>query len=230
LRIDHVLGFARQFWVPQGAEGRDGAYVKFPLDALIAVTALESQRNTCLVVGEDLGTVPDGLREKLAAASIFSYRVLWFEREGTGFKRPEAYPARALACLASHDLPTFSGWRAGRDIEIARAIGHIAEDAIAMRKAARGEEVRLLDALAGSASADEVSASAQVHGLVASTPSQIMLVQADDLAGETDPLNVPGTDREWPNWRRRVSVAVETLCDSARAQAILAAVKQERSQ
>ena len=86
LRIDHVLGFARQFWVPRGAEGRFGAYVRFPLDALIAVTAIESRRHQCLVVGEDLGTVPEGLRDKLAAARIFSYRVLWFEREGPGFK------------------------------------------------------------------------------------------------------------------------------------------------
>jgi glycogen debranching enzyme len=228
LRIDHVLGFARQFWVPQGAEGRDGAYVRFPLDALIAVTALESQRHRCLVVGEDLGTVPDGLRDKLAAAEIFSYRVLWFEREGQGFKPPGNYPARALACLASHDLPTFSGWRAGRDIEIAHAIGQLAAESIPLRKTMREEEVRLLDALAGSGPADEVSASAAVHRLVATTPSQIMLVQADDLSGETDPLNVPGTDREWPNWRRRVSVPLEELGETPRARAILAAVKQER--
>jgi glycogen operon protein len=228
LRIDHVLGFARQFWVPQGAEGRDGTYVRFPLDALIAVTALESQRHKCLVVGEDLGTVPDGLREKLAAADIFSYRVLWFERDGQGFKPPGAYPNRALACLASHDLPTFTGWRAGRDIEIAHAIGQIAEEDISARKAARGDEVRLLDSLAGAEHADDVTASAAVHRLVARTPSQIMLVQADDLGGEADPLNVPGTDREWPNWRRRVSAPVEELCETPRAQAILAAVKQER--
>jgi glycogen operon protein len=230
LRIDHVLGFARQFWVPKAAEGRDGAYVRFPLDALIAVTALESQRHQCLVVGEDLGTVPDGLRDKLAAAGIFSYRVLWFEREGQGFKAPELYPAQALACLASHDLPTFSGWRAGRDIEIARAIGQVAEGDIPARKAGRAEEVRLLDALAGSIGADEVTASAAVHRLTATTPSQIMLVQADDLSGECDPLNVPGTDREWPNWRRRVSVPVEELCETPRAAAILAAVKRERPQ
>jgi glycogen operon protein len=228
LRIDHVLGFARQFWVPQGAEGRDGTYVRFPLDALIAVTALESQRHKCLVVGEDLGTVPDGLREKLAAADIFSYRVLWFERDGHGFKPPESYPARALACLASHDLPTFTGWRAGRDIEIAHAIGQIAAEETLKRKAARGEEVRLLDSLAGAENADDVTASAAVHRLVARTPSQIMLVQADDMAGETDPLNVPGTDREWPNWRRRVSTPVDALCETPRAQAILAAVKKER--
>lgn len=229
LRIDHVLGFARQFWVPQGAEGRDGAYVTFPLDALIAVTALESQRCRCLVVGEDLGTVPEGLRDSLSRAGIFSYRVLWFEREGAGFRPPADYPAQALACLASHDLPTFSGWRAGRDIEIARAIGQLTDEDIPARKATRAAEVNLLDALAGSQGAGEISASAAVHGLVASTPSQIMLVQADDLSGETDPLNVPGTDREWPNWRRRVALPVEELGEGRRATAILAAVKQERA-
>jgi glycogen debranching enzyme len=194
------------------------------------VTALESQRQRCLVVGEDLGTVPDGLRDSLARAGIFSYRVLWFEREGAGFKQPDSYPAQALSCLASHDLPTFSGWRAGRDIEIARAIGQLAGEDIPARKAARAAEVSLLDAVAGSPGAGEIAASAAVHGLVASTPSQIMLVQADDLSGEADPLNVPGTDREWPNWRRRVSVPVEGLGESPRAQSILAAVKRERPQ
>ena len=230
LRIDHVLGFARQFWVPRGAEGRDGAYVRFPLDALIAVTALESQRRQCLVVGEDLGTVPDGLREKLADANIFSYRVLWFERDGSGFKPPQAYPAQALACLASHDLPTLSGWRAGRDIAIARAIGQIGEEEIAPRMAERARETALLDGLAGCAGAEDDEAAAAVHELVARTPSRIMLVQADDLAGETDPLNVPGTDREWPNWRRRVGVKVERLAEGRRSTAILDAVKQERSE
>jgi glycogen operon protein len=88
--------------------------------------------------------------------------------------------------------------------------------------------MRLLDSLAGAENADDVTASAAVHRLVARTPSQIMLVQADDLGGEADPLNVPGTDREWPNWRRRVSVPVDALCETPRAQAILAAVKKER--
>ena len=226
LRIDHVLGFARQFWVPKGAEGRDGAYVRFPLDALIAVTALESQRHRCLVVGEDLGTVPDGLRTSLAEADIFSYRVLWFEREGQGFLPPERYPANALACLASHDLPTFMGWRAGRDIAIARTLGQIGEEDVAARQEERAQEVRLLDAMAGSVGDD----GAAVHGLVARTPSRIMMVQADDLSGEEDPLNVPGTDREWPNWRRRVSVPVEEIALTPRARAILDAVKKERAE
>ena len=228
LRIDHVLGFARQFWVPRGAEGRFGAYVRFPLDALIAITALESQRNRCLVVGEDLGTVPDGLRDRLAAARIFSYRVLWFERDGAGFKPGDAYPGQALACLASHDLPTFMGWRQGRDIGIARAIGQIDGAQVATRTIEREDETRLLDARVGYDGNDDGAADTATHRFVAATPSQIMLVQADDLAGETDPLNVPGTDREWPNWRRRVHVPVEELAKDTLAQAILQAVKQER--
>jgi glycogen debranching enzyme GlgX len=229
LRIDHVLGFARQFWVPRGAEGRDGAYVRFPLDALIAVTAIESHRHRCLVVGEDLGTVPDGLREALAAAQVLSYRVLWFERDGIGFKSEQAYPPRALACLASHDLPTFMGWRAGRDIEISRTIGEITDAQAAARRHVRQDEERLLGERMGFNGEDNVAASAATHGFVAGTPSQIMLVQADDLAGETDPLNVPGTDREWPNWRRRVHGEVEGLLDGTLARRIIDAVKQERS-
>jgi len=228
LRIDHVLGFARQFWVPQGAEGRFGAYVRFPLDALIAITAIESRRHNCLVVGEDLGTVPEGLRGQLAAADIFSYRVLWFEREGRGFLPAQAYPARALACLASHDLPTFMGWRAGRDLEIAQAIGQIDASQVAEGLAVRAEETALLAERDGHDGPDADAASAAAHGFVARTPARIMLVQADDLAGETDPLNVPGTDREWPNWRRRVHVPVEELAQGALAEAILNAVKQER--
>ena len=228
LRIDHALGLARQFWVPRGAEGRFGAYVRFPLDALIAVTAIESHRHQCLVVGEDLGTVPEGLRDRLAAAMIFSYRVLWFEREGLGFKPGDAYPRRALACLASHDLPTFMGWRAGRDIEIAQEIGQISPAQAIEQMKVRADEERLLSDRTGYAGSDAAAESAAAHGFVAGTPSQIMLMQADDLAGEIDPLNLPGTDREWPNWRRRVHVPVKELTRSPLAHGIIDAVKQER--
>lgn len=229
LRIDHVLGFARQFWVPRGAEGRHGAYVRFPLEGLLAVTALESRRHRCLVVGEDLGTVPEGLRERLASSNMFSYRVLWFERDGPGFRRPETYPPQALACLASHDLPTFFGWRRARDIEIAQSLGQIGAGQAEARKAERRREIALLDSLSGVESGDEQEADVAAHGLVASTPSRIMLIQADDLAGETDPLNLPGTDREWPNWRRRVSTPVETLGQTPLARRIIARVKEDRS-
>ena len=222
LRIDHILGFARQFWVPRGAEGRVGAYVRFPLDALIAVTAIESQRKRCLVVGEDLGTIPDGLRDALAAANIFSYRVLWFEREGKGFKPPHAYPANALTCLASHDLPTFSGWRAARDVDIDLELGRISEADTAVRRSERQDEITLLAAAANGDSA------ADIHGLMAKTASKMMMIQADDLTGETEPLNVPGTDTERPNWRRRLQAPVESMMDTPLAGSIIAAVKRQR--
>ncbi len=228
LRIDHILGFWRQFWVPRGAEGKDGAYIRFPTDALLAVTAIESMRNACLVVGEDLGTVPDGLRDALHAARILSYRVLWFEREGQGFRAPQHYPKEALACLASHDLPTFMGWRAGRDIAINRELGHLTASETEAARKQRSEEVRTLERLAD-APEDPAQAGAAVHAMVASTPSQIMLAQADDLAGEIDPLNVPGTDTEWPNWRRRVRVPVESLAATPLAAGILAAIRKERA-
>jgi len=208
--------------VPRGAEGRVGAYVRFPLDALIAVTAIESQRKRCLVVGEDLGTIPDGLRDALAAANIFSYRVLWFEREGKGFKPPHAYPANALTCLASHDLPTFSGWRAARDVDIDLELGRIPEADAAVRRSERQDEITLLAAAANGDSA------ADIHGLMAKTASKMMMIQADDLTGETEPLNVPGTDTERPNWRRRLQAPVESMMDTPLAGSIIAAVKRQR--
>jgi len=113
LRIDHVMGLTRLFWIPEGAAPVDGAYVRYPLEALLRVLATESVRARCLVVGEDLGTVPEGLRERLAAADVLSYRVLWFERQGSAFVAPERYPPKAAACVSTHDLPTIAGWWSG---------------------------------------------------------------------------------------------------------------------
>ena len=195
---------------------------------VIAVTAIESWRHHCLVVGEDLGTVPDGLRDALAAASIFSYRVLWFERDGPGFKAPDQYPHHALACLASHDLPTFKGWRAGYDIDIDTELGRLSASEAGIRRDERTKEASILDHLTGARAANEDEANAAAHGFLAGTPSQIMLIQADDLTGETEPLNVPGTDRERPNWRRRLGATVEEIPKLPLAQAIISRVKKER--
>jgi glycogen operon protein len=228
LRIDHILGFMRQFWVPRGAAGAAGAYVNFPLDAMIAVTAIESRRRNCLVVGEDLGTIPDGLRERLQAANILSYRVLWFERDGTGFRPPASYPALALACLASHDLPTFRGWREGLDIAIDLSLERIDAGEAERRRLRRADETAALDAVAQTPTHGLHDASVAAHGLVAKTPSRVMLVQADDLADAAEPLNVPGTDTERPNWRRRLTPTVEALATGRLAADILARVKAER--
>ena len=203
LRIDHILGFARQFWVPRGASGIDGAYVKMPLENLLALTAIESQRAKCAVVGEDLGTVPDGFRQSLSAAEILSYRVLWFEQDQTRFNPPSTYPQQAAACLSSHDLAPFKGWRATAD----------AWDISKLENAVTDAGVNTGDLLA------------DAHAFVAKTPCAIMLVQADDLSEETEPLNVPGTDKERANWRRRVSVTVAELPELATSKRVVAAIQ-----
>ena len=230
LRIDHALGLMRQFWVPQGAEGSAGAYVRFPLEALIAITAIESQRQRCMIVGEDLGTTPDGLREQLSAANILSYRVLWFEREGAGFKPQSAYPERALSCLASHDLPTFMGWRHGRDIAIERELGLIDDSRADERRIMRRAEHAALNRVTGCTTGNAEDEMVAAHGFIAATPSKVMLVQVDDLVGESEPLNVPGTDRERPNWRRRLACPVDEIASQPLARAILERVRIERAQ
>jgi glycogen operon protein len=223
LRIDHVMGISRLFWVPDGASAHEGAYVRYPFGELLGALALESRRARCLVVGEDLGTVPAGLRERLEAAAVLSYRVLWFERDGPEFRPPGRYPALAAACVSTHDLPTIRGWWSGADIDERRALGLADEAQSASAHAARGEDKAHLSralghaGLAPPASPDvpEEEAVAQaLHRFVGATPSLLALVQADDLAGETSAVNLPGTDRERPNWRRRLGVDAADLWDT----------------
>src|ERR1700751_671266 len=125
LRIDHAMGLQRLYWVPQGEKPSIGAYVRYPMADLIGILALESHRHECLIVGEDLGTVPEGFRERMAKANILSYRVLYFEQEPeTGaFLPPAAYPALALAVIGSHDLPTLRGWWEERDLDLKEQLG-----------------------------------------------------------------------------------------------------------
>jgi glycogen debranching enzyme GlgX/4-alpha-glucanotransferase len=223
LRIDHAMGLERLFWIPAGGSGADGAYVGYPRADLIGELALESQRARCLVVGEDLGTVPDGFREALAAADIFSYRVLWFEREGAGFLPADRYPAHAVACVSTHDLPTLAGWRKGTDIAERAALGLLPGNDTAAAWAERAAEMTALTKAVGGA-----PDAPAVHRFLASTPSALVLAQADDLAGETMALNLPGTDRERPNWRRKLLPAVDELLRSASSRAIVHTLRPNR--
>ena len=203
LRIDHVLGLARQFWVPRGASGADGAYINMPLGNLLAIVASESARAKCAVIGEDLGTVPDGLRERLSEANILSYRVLWFEQDERRFHPPQNYPQQAAVCLSSHDLPPFKGWR----------------------ESASQTDISKLERAITEAGVNTGNLLADAHAFVAKTPCAIMLVQADDLSEETEPLNVPGTDKERANWCRRLSVTVEALPDRPASKTVMAAIQ-----
>ncbi|KAI94771.1 glycogen debranching enzyme [Rhodomicrobium udaipurense JA643] len=214
LRIDHAMGLARLFVIPEGASGRDGAYIGFPVDDLIGELALESQRARCVVIGEDLGTVPWGFRETMEAADVLSYRVFWFERDGEGFAPPRTYPAKSVACISTHDLPTLKGWWEGVDIREKEALGLIAaEEAAAARDRRSNDKAALIALLAAEGIAFDASPDAPfdpaltdaAHRLVGTASSLIAIEQIDDLAGETTAVNLPGTDRERPNWRRKLS-------------------------
>jgi glycogen operon protein len=219
LRVDHILGFARLYFVPDGASGRDGAYVAMPRDALIAATALASIEARCLVIGEDLGTAEPGLTPALRSARILASRVLWFDRDGRGFLDPARHDHMTAASLTTHDLPTFAGWRAGRDIAIDLELGRGSRSP-EERRAVRAEECAALAAAAGLPSLDGPEAVVGVHRFLAGSGAALVLAQVEDLVGVAEPLNVPGTSDEWPNWRRRVTVPVEDIADAPIATAV----------
>jgi glycogen operon protein len=157
--------------------------------------------------------VPEGLREKLDAANVLSYRVLWFERWGEAFAPASAYPRKAVACASTHDLPTLAGWWSGADIAEKAALGLIA-NAAAEQDLRRADKQRLLKALEAEhlaptdvgldAPLDPALAKA-IHAFIEKTPSALAMLQIDDLLGERNAVNLPGTDRERPNWRRRLA-------------------------
>jgi 4-alpha-glucanotransferase len=238
LRIDHAMGLQHLYWVPQGAGPADGAYVRYPIEDLIGILALESHRHRCVVIGEDLGTVPEGLRERLTAANILSYRVLYFEQEPkTGaFLPPRAYPTIALAVVGSHDLPTLRGWWEGRDLELKERLGLFPRpgEAARQRQARDRDRSELLRAmrrerlLPPQGQPDLETLMRAAHAFLARTPSVLAMVQIDDMTDEAEPVNVPATSNEHPNWRRRLSMTLEELSTSARVAEIAEIFRCER--
>jgi 4-alpha-glucanotransferase len=237
IRVDHAMKLQRLFWIPEGAAGREGAYVDYPRDELLAVLALESHRNRCVVIAEDLGTVPDGFREALAREHILTYKIFYFERgEQETFTAPADYAAGALVAATTHDLPTLRGLLAQRDLEWREQLNLYPDDAA--RAAARAERERSLRQLrialkdAGLLDESENDSDERlvvaIHAYVARTPSRLLVIQAEDLAGCVEQPNLPGTVDEHPNWRRRLPVPVEALFDGELARQVIAAVRAER--
>ena len=226
LRIDHVMGIERLFVVPEGAAGAAGCYLRFDREGMLAAIARESRRAACTVIGEALGTVPEGLPGRLSDAGILAYRVLWFERDGAAFRAPRHWPEAAAACVSTHDLPPVLGWWDGTDIAEREAIGLLdAAAASAERRARAADRAALLHALDLPADAAPEAFATAVHAFVAATPAVLMLVQAEDLAGARIGVNLPGSDRERPNWRRRLPGGAADPCGGALAHAILAALR-----
>jgi len=227
LRIDHVMGLMRLFWIPGGRSPRDGAYVHYALDEMMAIVALESQRNRCMVIGEDLGTVADEMRAALASADVLSYRLLYFERQiDGGFKPPRLYPAAALAAVSTHDLATLAGWWAGHDLQQRLALGLFPHEdlfekqlldraldrmrlLLALRHAGFIDAAQLVDA---AASGELAPATIQaIHAFLAAAPSAVMIVQLEDALGVREQVNMPSTVDEHPNWRRKLPLELRQL-------------------
>jgi 4-alpha-glucanotransferase len=204
LRIDHVMGLFRLFWIPEGADPGEGAYVRFPGSELLDIVALESARAGAVIIGEDLGTVEDEVRAELAARAVLSYRLVWFERE-----LPPAFPDQALAAVTTHDLPTIAGvWR-GTD-----------------EQAANGLHSRLADltGLEPDAPVDEVVVAA--HARLAEAPSMIITATLDDALRVEERPNLPGTTIERPNWSLALPSTIDALASDPVVHSLAAALRE----
>lgn len=239
LRIDHAMALLHLYWIPKGMPASEGVYLAYPFEDLLGVLALESQRNRCMVIGEDLGTVPEGFRDRMAAANVLSYRVLYFEKEDESFKRPHQYPELALACVTTHDLAPLAGFWKASDIELRQALKlypspEVEQNERAARVRDRQMLLEALDEQGLLESAARVTGGqdgsrpvapelvAAIHQYLGLSPAMLLMVQVDDMTAEEEQLNLPGTVDEHPNWRRRLSLTVEDLTSSP----VTAAVEQ----
>jgi 4-alpha-glucanotransferase len=225
IRLDHVLGLKRLYLVPHGFAANNGVYVQMPFEALLAVTAQESVAHRCIVIGEDLGTVPEGFREQLAAWGIWSYLVMMFERDDNGsFRGIDHYAANALVTFNTHDLSTYAGWRCFSDLALKRSLGIDPGESDDARWHALA---MLTDVLRHHAiDSDDLYA---VVGFLARTRSRLLAVSLEDLLGVMDQPNIPGTVDEHPNWRQRLPIPLDEMA-AAIDVAALKNTTRERTQ
>lgn len=242
IRLDHVMGLFRLFWVPEGKEPREGAYVRYPARDLLGLLTLESHRRRTLVIGEDLGTVAPAIRRDLGRARIFSYRVFYFERTGEHrFKTPEDYPRQAIACVTTHDLPTLAGYWEGRDLEFKRRLHLYPTPQAAEQDAATRQEDRLIlvQSLkeAGLLPPDyspslpvcpeEVRQA--VLAYLGKSRAALVEVRLEDILGLTAQQNFPGTTDQHPNWRQKIFQTLEELGQNPEVIKMAAILRQARA-
>jgi 4-alpha-glucanotransferase len=225
LRLDHVMSLFRQWWVPRGFSPDGGAYVHYPMDKLMAALSLESQRESCLIVGEDLGVVPNEIRAAMPKYGLYHYKVLLFEKQGERFKSPQEYERRALATVTTHDMPTLRSYWESRDIalreelslypspELREAVGRERESDRRALLAALGAE-NLHPARPANSTEDYSPELARaVHLYLARSNSLLTAIQIEDLLDMIDPVNVPGTDWQYPNWQRKLNADLEDIAE-----------------
>jgi 4-alpha-glucanotransferase len=247
LRLDHALSVFRIFWVPQGETGVNGAYVNVQANELLAILAIESHRHQCLVIGEDLGTIPDYVFEGLSDWGLLSYKVFTFEQNGPngGLSLPEQYPWLSLVTVSTHDLPTLEGFWCGDDIALRQSLNLFpsAEKYQEAVDARPGERQAVINVLLAIGAIDEAMAASintanhpnalpeairhGVHRHLASTPARLQAVQLEDLLGVREQMNMPGTTTETPNWRRKLPVSVADLATHETLNHVLATLRTE---
>jgi 4-alpha-glucanotransferase len=244
IRLDHVMAFFRLFWIPRGRPASEGTYVHYPFEDLLAIVALESVRSHTLVIGEDLGTVPDWVREQLAKARVLSYRVFYFERHADGaMKPPGHYPAQSLAVTTTHDLPTLAGFWSGEDLQVRSRLGAFHDDT-AHRQAweeRQRDKARILNALQherllptgvtedlATAPAMTTDLCHAIHLYLARTPAYLVLANLEDGLGELSQTNLPGTIDSHPNWTRKYSIPVDHMLHDERLRQLGAVLRSAR--
>ena len=224
VRLDHVLGLKRLYLVPHGFAADNGAYVQMPFEALLAATAQESVAHACIVIGEDLGTVPEGFRDTMAEWGIWSYQVMMFERDDRGaFRGPDRYLPNALVTFNTHDLSTYAGWRSFGDLKIKRSIGIDPGES----DDARWHALAMLDDVLRHHAIDDNDLYA-IAAFLSKTRSRLLAISLEDLLGVIDQPNIPGTVNEHPNWRQRLPVALSDIAHEIDVRALKDAT-QERT-
>ena len=240
IRIDHVMGLQRLYWIPAGLGGHQGAYVSYPLYDMLGIIALESRRQRCMVIGEDLGTVPEGFRPTLAKAGVLSYRVLYFERDlEDGFLAPGSYPAQALVTPSTHDLPTLAGFWTSHELAWRHRTGlYRDEDTYHRENHHRAHERwKLCQALAaegllpdgvGPESPMSAELMQAIYCYLSRSPGALLMVQLEDTVLSFEQANLPGTTNEHPNWRRRLVPDLDMLFELPQLRSLAGQLSAER--
>jgi 4-alpha-glucanotransferase len=224
IRLDHVLGLKRLYLIPHGFAPNNGVYVQMPFEALLAATALASEENDCVVIGEDLGTVPEGFRDRTADWGIWSYQVMMFERDDRGaFRGADYYSPNALVTFNTHDLSTYAGWRSFNDLKMKRSLGIDPGES----DDARWHALTMLGDVLQHHSIDRHDLYA-VAGFLAKTRSRLLAISLEDLLNVVDQPNIPGTVNEHPNWRQRLPIAVEGIAGAIDVAALRDATRERR--
>ena len=243
LRIDHVMSMLRLWWIPYGMTANHGAYISYPVDDLLAILALESQRNRCMVIGEDLGTVPQEIIGKLRRSGIYSWKVLYFEQESADrYRAPQQWPRQAMASASTHDLPTLRGFWSAGDLTLGEELG-LYPDKVVLKGLYENRERQkqaLLNALHEQGCvpkklgkrAEKLAMSPELNrGMlryIADSGSALLGLQPEDWLDMEQPVNVPGTVDQYPNWRRKLSHTLEEMFSDERVNQLIKDLDRRR--